>query len=111
MTRMQEVSCPSAGPLVSLTLCLLSRWMPILGLCALVQGLFNLLPVYPMDGGRILQAIAGERASNVIAFVTTLYLIGIGVYLTFYENMGLIPLLFALFLLIRFISAKYSLQS
>lgn len=50
-----------AGPLGSLSLLLLAPWLPKLAVCAGVQGLFNLLPLPPLDGGNILK-IALEMA-------------------------------------------------
>lgn len=44
-----------AGPAGSLLLLSLCRWFPRLSLCGAVQGLFNLLPVRPLDGGRALE--------------------------------------------------------
>ncbi len=111
MHRMQEFLCAAAGPIASLMLFLLFRWMPILGFCGMVQGAFNLLPIYPMDGGRILRCVAGERASHVVSLVTSLFLAGMGIYLTFFQNMGLIPLIFGLLLMFRSGSTKYFLQS
>lgn len=53
----KELVCAIAGPLGGGLLILLSRWFPRLSLCALVQSAFNLLPVYPLDGGRIFRCI------------------------------------------------------
>ena len=52
----QEFYCSLAGPIGSFLCVLPYRYFPLLALCGIVQGLFNLLPVYPLDGGRILRS-------------------------------------------------------
>lgn len=57
MTSHQELVCSLAGPAGSFLLLLAARWFPMLSLCAGIQGLYNLIPVMPFDGGRALRCI------------------------------------------------------
>lgn len=57
MKPWQTILATAAGPGVSLSLVLLCRWMPRTALCGLAQGLYNLLPIYPLDGGRIVRCL------------------------------------------------------
>lgn len=54
-----ELVCILSGPAGSLMLLTLSEWFPRLALCGMIQGAYNLLPVYPLDGGRALYCLVG----------------------------------------------------
>jgi stage IV sporulation protein FB len=63
---------PAAGAALTLVAAAAGRalWLPVLGELAAVSALlsaFNLLPVFPMDGGRILYAICAMRAGERVA--------------------------------------------
>ena len=78
----REALAAAAGPAGSLLLLLLAGPFPGLALCGLGQGLFNLLPVFPLDGGRILLRVLemfrlGERARKMTALVSRLTLAGL----------------------------------
>ena len=57
MGNREEVLCALAGPLGGLLLLLFAKWLPYIAICALVQSAYNLLPIYPLDGGRALRGI------------------------------------------------------
>jgi membrane-associated protease RseP (regulator of RpoE activity) len=57
-TQTQELISAAAGPLAGALTCLAARCFPLLALCAFVQTAYNLIPVYPFDGGRICRSLA-----------------------------------------------------
>ena len=76
-----EFFCAAAGPAASLCLLSLCRFLPKLALCGAVQGMFNLIPVHPMDGGRILccflRRLCPRRAEGIFRIVHCLVICGL----------------------------------
>ncbi len=57
----QERFSVLAGPVGSLLLVSTYRFFPKLALCALIQGVFNLLPLGSLDGARVLRSVLEQR--------------------------------------------------
>ncbi len=109
MSRGKELICALAGPVGGLCLWFLSPWFPRLALCALVQSLYNLLPVYPLDGGRALRCLLELLISPAIvdfacAFVQW-FTIGVLLLLCIYGalvlDLGFLPLIAVVILAFR----------
>lgn len=95
MRSWEEAMCAAAGPAGSLCLVVLYRIFPLLAICGLIQGLYNLLPMYPLDGGRILRAFAGERMSRIISGIVGISICIGAVLISLRLNMGAVLPIFA----------------
>ena len=97
----QEALCALAGPAASLTLLLFAPAFPWLAFWGLIQCLYNLLPLYPLDGGRALRSYlyarhspaTGGAVEKLSAALAGLCLIALGIYGTCVLHLGLLPAL------------------
>lgn len=103
----QEMVCAAAGPLGSFLLLATAQQFPRLAICGLFHGLFNCLPVLPMDGGRVMRCLLllllperGERVFMILQKTVILVLLP-GAAVLFFRKMPGILVYFVLFLLIR----------
>ena len=109
----RELLCAFAGPMGSLLLVPFFRWMPGIALCGLIQGVFNLLPIYPMDGGRILRCLLEllriprrDEVCDAAEWITVLGILILGFWGKWYWNLGWGGVLIGLILFLRLIRRK-----
>ena len=77
----KELLCALAGPAGSFLLASLYWKMPMVAVCGMVQGCFNILPLYPLDGGRALRCllewlmpVQAERIRKLVEILTLVLL-------------------------------------
>lgn len=119
LTPHEELICALSGPLGGLALLLAARWIPMTALCAAFQSIYNLLPVYPSDGGRALRcgirillplSIADRLCNTIeILFLTGAALLGI--YGSFRLHLGIMPFVIAFILIWKKLRSKIPLQT
>ena len=105
----KELICALAGPAGGLILLIFARWIPRIAICAAVQALYNLLPVYPLDGGRALRCgatlmLPPDKADKFCVWAERIALCAISVlalYGTIWLDLGLFPVLMAAFLILK----------
>lgn len=84
MSAVPELICAGAGPVGSLLLALFLHQFPLVALWGLVQGLYNLIPISPMDGGRMVSCICalafrncGASVAMAVQFLAGLAMFGV----------------------------------
>ncbi len=107
--KTEELLSSLAGPAGGFLLLLFARWFPRLAICGWCQAVYNLIPIYPLDGGRALRCLLGrfmreEQARNVSVIIENLVLFGflfVSIYLWFFGGLGPIPMVFVILTAIK----------
>ena len=111
----RELLSAFAGPLGSLMLVPFFRWMPGIAFCGLIQGTFNLLPIYPMDGGRILRCLLEilkiphrEKILDAVEWLILLGILVLGLWGKWHWNLGWGGVITGVVLILRIIRRNTS---
>lgn len=106
-SRWKEVVSILAGPCAGAVLALFCRWIPRVAILAAVQTLFNFLPVYPLDGGRLIRCLgAGKKVVVWVEYVAIICLLLIGMYLSLCLRLGFLPMVMAFVVICRVFMEK-----
>jgi stage IV sporulation protein FB len=109
MSPGKESLCVMAGPVGGLLLTAFAPLFPRLAICAFLQSVYNLLPIYPLDGGRILSSLLSmvfpppkaKTLLRIIELCIKLILCSVSLYVCLFLHWGLLPLLVAALICIR----------
>ena len=109
----RELLCAMAGPLGSLVLVPFYRWVPGIAFCGLIQGFFNLIPIYPMDGGRVLKCLLEllripqrDEICNTVEWMTVFWILILGFWGKWHWDLGWGGAIVGVILFLRLIRRK-----
>lgn len=114
MTTKERFISIISGPLAGLSTVFLSRWIPYIAIFALVQNVYNLIPLRGHDGWQLLECILSfkctRRNSTAILYAgevfSLLVISGFCIYAMCNLGIGLSALIFGGCLWIRYFNAK-----
>lgn len=83
MSPRKETVAALAGPVGSAILILLAKWLPRIAICGFAHCLFNLLPLFPLDGGRAMRGLLtvflpGDKGERIFSGFQRILLWGVG---------------------------------
>ncbi len=89
------------GPIGGFLLVLLGRWFPRLALCSWVLSVYNLIPLLPLDGGRALEVIMGDKTFHCVQRMMLILVSMVAIGAACYMQLGILPVLIAIGLWLR----------
>jgi Zn-dependent protease len=113
MAGVKSSICSAAGPLAGIMLLFCARQFPRLALCGIFQSVYNLLPIYPLDGGRILRnclICVSEKTQSIIEDLITAAVAMVIIVITITNSLGLLPIGMVILLVCQYLKNKNYLQ-
>ena len=101
-----EALCALAGPVGSFCVLLLGEYIPEAAVVALFQGLYNLLPFYPLDGGRVVRSILPDTLCDSIEAFFWILLLAFAIWLWIAWDLGMGTVLIPLWTIFGMIRRK-----
>ena len=106
MSEGKELICALAGPAGGFLLLFVSKWFPRTALCGVIHSFYNLLPLYPLDGGRALRCGARllfktSTVDKICMWIEAACLWGsllVSLYAVIRFQVGIVPLLLVMLL-------------
>lgn len=97
-----EAICALTGPIFGLLTLFFKEHIPYVSLAAFLQSMYNLLPVFPLDGGRALQSLlycflkkkAVMKITCWLSVFTFIFVVVCGVWATCNYQLGVLPVIF-----------------
>lgn len=97
-----EAICAFAGPAAGFLAVMLKEKLPYVALAAVIQSAYNMIPVYPLDGGRLILSLLScifpmrlaMRISHWLSFCVISVFMVCGMWIAFRYKLGILPILF-----------------
>ncbi len=116
LTHWQTVFCALAGPVGGFMLLAVAPIFPRAALCAGFQSVYNLMPIFPLDGGRALHGLlsafcsvsVADHACRIAAYIVCCGILFFGIAAVFLWDLGFLPLFFGVLFCVRMKKIKFS---
>lgn len=113
-----QIVCAAAGPCSGLLISQFAQKFPRLAVCGFVQGVYNLLPICPLDGSIILASAfriffgkrIGDRLTEIADYLARIMIVILGIYVAVAYDYVALPVIMAAVIALRKREKKNFLQ-